>query len=137
MAETIRTRLERVFETLQKQRITAILDLNGSTGVDDWDRLHYEQIAQATGTRGRWVAATIGHEDERGGYWDQRGRLRYTLDQACVGRLPFRHSTEDCAQALLDALSAERFQSRWPGRRDASAILFLEAELDPMTEGQR
>lgn len=132
MVETIRTRLARVSETLKDQHIHLIIDLGGSTGIEAWDRLHFEQQALAHGAPGRYVAAVLGHQDEHGGYWDQHDRLRYRIDRSCAGQLRFRYSLPACARALTDALAAQGFLARWTGEPGTSVVLHLETELEPV-----
>lgn len=141
MNGTFRERLERAFETLKKQDITPILRMTGSTNVGDWDNDHFRDIAQAAGTPDAFVAASVGSEEERGGYWDDCGRLRYRCDDGLLTRLLFRYSTTDCARRLVKALQDEGLEARWDGSPFSSVQLFLGAAyLDvaaPLSTGGR
>lgn len=115
MPDTFRARLERAFETLKKQDLTPILILVGSTGVGDWDRKVYAELAQAAGTPGRYVADSVGTEELGGGYWDEHGRLRYRYDDAPVPTLYFQFTTADIGKKLVEALEDQAVYAAWSG----------------------
>lgn len=115
MADTFRARLERAFETLNKQGVTPLLRMTGCSALSEWDDIHFRDLARAAGTPDSWVGAGVGAEEDGGGYWDAHGVLRYRLGGAAVTRLTFTAPNSRCGILLVDALADEGLDPRWTG----------------------
>ncbi len=110
--QTQQVRLERAFETLKNQGITAVLVLSGAVGLLDDEVDGYRQAAKEAGTPGFWVGAHVGVARAGGAYWDaDTGQLRLRGGDAPVSRIWFSYPAEraDIADALEAALEANAF----------------------------